>query len=122
MEKSEHMELEILIAIRNNPKVPVDEFYTIFEHRWPEYRALMSDQYNNGLFIVSSHEVIPGLNRLELTSSGKRRETELLLERSIGLSKILAMPKKTKNRGQLLKKLLLKTRVGLPDPSGSPSF
>ena len=96
MEKSKQMELEVLVAIRNNPKVSADEFYTIFECCWPEYRAVMSDLYNNGLFIVSCHEIIPGLNRLELTGSGKRRETELLLERFNGLSKIISEPKKTR--------------------------
>ena len=96
MEKSKQMELEVLVAIRNNPKVPADEFYTIFECCWPEYRAVMGDLYNNGLFIVSRHEIIPGLNRLELTGSGKRRETELLLERSNGLSNIISEPKKTR--------------------------
>jgi hypothetical protein len=96
MEKSKKMELEILVAIRNNPKTPADEFYIIFEGCWPQYRAVLSDLYNKGLLIISPHEMIPGLNRLELTVTGKRRETELLLERAEGLSRILIILKKTK--------------------------
>jgi hypothetical protein len=96
MENIKQMELEVLIAIRNNPKTHVDEFYKIFECCWPEYRTLMGDLYNKGLFIISRHELIRELNRLELTDMGKRRETELLLERSNALSKILSAPKKAK--------------------------
>jgi hypothetical protein len=94
MDKSKQMELEILVAIRNNPNVPVDEFYKVFDCCWPEYRKCMSESYNQGLFIISPHEIIPGLNRLELTDTGKSRETELLLERSNDLSKIISEPKK----------------------------
>ena len=82
MEKSKQMELEILVAIRNNPNVSVDEFYKIFDGCWREYRICMGELYNQGLFIISPHEIIPGLNRLELTDTGKLRESELLLERS----------------------------------------
>ena len=103
MEKSKQMELEILIAIRNNPKVPVDEFYNIFDCCWSEYRAAMSELYNRGLFIISAHEIVPGLNRLELTEPGKIRETELLLERSNDLSKIISVPKKIKKSRSLIR-------------------
>jgi hypothetical protein len=96
MGKHQKRELEILIAIRNHPKTPIDEFCRIFDNCWPEYRSVMSDLYNEGLFIISSHEIIPGLKRLELTGNGRRRETELLLERSINLSKIISITKKTK--------------------------
>lgn len=96
MDKSKQMELEILVAIRNNQNVPVDEFYKIFDCCWPEYRKAMGDLYNQELFIISPHEIVPGLNRLELTETGKRRETELLLERSNDLTKIISEPKKVR--------------------------
>ncbi|HSZ32301.1 MAG TPA: hypothetical protein VK772_03275 [Puia sp.] len=96
MEKSKQMELEVLVAIRNNPKAPVDEFYKIFDCCWPEYRESMSYLYCQGLFVISKHETIPGLNRLELTRTGKSRETELLLELEAGLSRIISIPKKIK--------------------------
>jgi hypothetical protein len=96
MEKSEQMELEILISIRNNPNIPVDEFYKIFDCNWTIYRVFMGVFYNKGLFIISRHEVIPGLNRFELTWKGKCREKELLEERSKKISKSLSEQKKTK--------------------------
>jgi hypothetical protein len=96
MEKSKQIELEVLIAIRNNQHIPVDEFYKIFDCNWSVYRRSMGELYNKGLFVISPHETIPGLNRLELTGTGKCRETELLLERSNDLSKILSEAKKTK--------------------------
>ena len=104
MGKSEHMELEILIAIRNNQKTPVDEFYKIFDCNWPIYRVSMGELYNKGMFIITPHEIIPGLNRLELTGRGKCRETELLHERSNDLSNILAEPKKTKKPRTVVQK------------------
>jgi hypothetical protein len=104
MEKSKQMELEILVAIRNNPKTPADEFYKIFDCCWPEYRESMSYLYSQGLFIISRHEIIAGLNRLELTRTGKSRETELILEREAGLSRILSIPKKTKKPRTALQK------------------
>ena len=96
MGKSEQMELEILIAIRDNPNIPVDEFYKIFDCNWPIYKVSLGDLYNQGLLIITRHETIPGLNRLELTGTGKCRESELLQERSNDLSKILSDPKKTR--------------------------
>jgi hypothetical protein len=93
MEKSKQMELEILVAIRNNPKTPADEFYTIFDCCWPEYRARVSYLYSQGLFVISRHEIIPGLNRLELTRTGKTRESEQFPNQ-----------KNQKSPGQLFKK------------------
>jgi hypothetical protein len=104
MEKSKQMELEILVAIRNNPKTPADEFYTIFDCCWPEYRTRMSYLYSQGLFVISRHEIIPGLNRLELTRTGKTRESELLLEREAGLSRIISESKKAKKPRTALQK------------------
>jgi hypothetical protein len=96
MEKSEQMELEILIAIRNNPTIPVDEFYKIFDSNWTIYRVYMGVFYNKGLFMISRHEVIPGLNRFEQTWKGKCREKDLLEERSKEISNTLCEHKKAK--------------------------
>jgi len=106
MEKHEQRELEILIAIRNHPKTPIDEFCKIFDCSWPEYREVMSDLYDDGLFIISSHEIIAGLNRLELTGNGKRRESELLLERSTNLSKLISRPAPQNSAGFYQDKLV----------------
>jgi hypothetical protein len=96
MEKSEQMELEILISIRNNPNIPVDEFYKIFDCRWTTYRVFMGVLYNKELFSISRHELIPGLNRFELTCTGKGREAELLQERDREIAKILSGHNKAK--------------------------
>jgi hypothetical protein len=104
MGKSEQIELEVLIAIRNNQNIPVDEFYKIFDCNWPIYRMSMGDLYNKGLLIITRHEIIPGLNRLQLTGTGKCREMELLQELSNDLSKILSEPKKTKKSRTFVQK------------------
>jgi hypothetical protein len=90
MENNKQMELEILIAIRNNQTIPADEFHTIFDDRWPDYRTSMVSLYNKGLLINSCHAIIPGLNIWELTGAGKLRISELLFERSNDLAKMLS--------------------------------
>ena len=82
MENIKQVELEILIAIRNNEAIPADEFYKLFDHRWPEYRKSMGSLYDRGLFIISCQFNMPGANKFELTRDGKLRVTELLSERS----------------------------------------
>lgn len=91
MENIKRRELEILMAIRNNQAVPADEFHKLFDDRWPDYRESMASLYTKGMFILSS--------KLELTSEGKRRVTELLCERSGDLSNILLIGRKTKKSG-----------------------
>jgi hypothetical protein len=88
MENRKHKELEILIAIRNNQAIPADEFYKLFDDRWPDYKESMGSLFTKGMFKLST--------KLELTSAGKRRVTELLCERSGDLSNILLIRSKTK--------------------------
>jgi predicted transcriptional regulator len=96
MEKSKHLDLLLLIAIRNNDKIPTDEFYTLFDHNWHVYSARFSDLKSEGLFIHSSLEHIQGSNRYELTRKGKLRISELLNERSIEIDVKLAQLKHRK--------------------------
>ena len=88
MENIKRRELEILIAIRNNQAVPADEFCKLFDDRWPDYKESMGSLYTKGMFILS--------NKLELTSAGRLRVTELLCERSNDLSNILLIGMKSK--------------------------
>jgi hypothetical protein len=87
MENRKHMEIEILVAIRNNKSTPADEFYKIFDYQWLDYRKTMISLFNKGLFTATNHNKIPGLIVWELTGAGECRLTELLLERSDDLSK-----------------------------------
>jgi hypothetical protein len=96
MDNIDQMEIEILTAIRNNQTVPADDFYKLFENCWSEYRENMAALYHKELFIISRHDTIPGLNRLELTGKGKLRIADLLYQRSNDLSKKLSEPKKAK--------------------------
>ena len=76
------MDLLILIAIRNNDKIPTDEFYKLFYHNWDVYNFRFKDLTVEGLFINSTLEHIPGRYRYELTKKGKLRIMEHLNERS----------------------------------------
>jgi hypothetical protein len=89
MENSKQMELEILIAVKNSPTLPMDEFPTLFGEDWMDYKRYMISSYNNGLLNQVWHHIIPGLKIWELTGVGKRVLTELLLERSNDLSERL---------------------------------
>ena len=93
MENSKQKELEILVAIRNSPAIPADEFHKIFGEDWLYYKKFMISLYHNGFLIHVSHDTIPGLKIWELTGVGNRMLTELLLERSNDLSKRLSEPR-----------------------------
>jgi hypothetical protein len=82
MEQSKHMDLLLLITIRDNDKIPTDEFYKLFDNNWDVYSSRFRELTFQGLFINSSLVQIPGRFRYELTKKGKLRITELLNERS----------------------------------------
>jgi hypothetical protein len=96
MENSKQMELEMLIAIRDNQTIPADEFYKIFDECWPDYKNCLVSLHNTGLLIKSRHDIIPGLKTWKLTNAGNYRITDLLLKRSNDLSERLTGPKKIK--------------------------
>jgi hypothetical protein len=82
MEQAKHYELLLLIAIRNNSKIPTDEFYKLFDNNWHIYSSRFKDLETKGLLMTSAHEHLPGLNKYELTKKGNLRIMELLTERS----------------------------------------
>ncbi len=92
MENNRQKELEILIAIRNSPATPADEFHKIFGEDWLDYKKSMISLYNNGLLMHASHNTIPGLKIWELTGVGNRVLTDLIHERSNDLSRRLTEP------------------------------
>ena len=97
MEKLKEMELEILITIRNNETVESNQFYKLFENRWPDYRECVSILYDRGLFINADLRAMPGLKKFELTKQGNNRVSQLLSERSHAVHVKLAHLRRSKN-------------------------
>src|ERR1700710_946489 len=97
MEKMKEMELEILITIRNNDTIESNQFYKLFENRWPRYREYVSILYDRGLFINADLQAIQGLKKFELTKQGNNRVSQLLSERSHAVHVKLAHLRRSKN-------------------------
>ena len=96
MEKLKEMELEILITIRNNETIESNQFYKLFENRWPQYRECLGILYKRGLFIQADINM-PGLKKYELTKQGNDRVSQLLSERSHAVHVKLAHLRRSKN-------------------------
>jgi hypothetical protein len=97
MEKLKEMELEILITIRNNETTESNQFYKLFDDRWPQYRESLSILYNKGLFVQGDLQIMPGLKKFELTKQGNDRVSQLLNERSHAVHVKLANLRRSKN-------------------------
>ena len=97
MEKLKEMELEILITIRNNETIESNQFYKLFENRWPKYRECLSILYNKGLLVQADLQIMPGLKKFELTKQGNDRVSQLLNERSHAVHVKLANLRRAKN-------------------------
>lgn len=97
MEKLKEMELEILITMRNNETIDSNQFYKLFENRWPQYRECLSILNTRGLFVQGELQSIPGLKKYELTKQGNERVSQLLSERSHAVHVKLAHLRRSKN-------------------------
>ncbi len=97
MEKLKEMELEILITIRNNETIESNQFYKLFDDRWPHYRECISILYDSGLFTNADLQAMPGLKKYELTKQGNDRVSQLLSERSHAVHVKLAHLRRSKN-------------------------
>lgn len=97
MEKLKEMELELLITIRNNETIESNQFYKLFENRWPEYRECLSIIHGRGLFINGDLQGMPGLKKYQLTKQGNDRVSQLLSERSHAVQVKLAHLRRSKN-------------------------
>jgi hypothetical protein len=78
MENSKNLELEILITVRQNRKVPANDFHKLFEHNWNFYNSKFNQLITEGLFMPVR---IADLPVYQLTSRGKTRIAELLEQR-----------------------------------------
>jgi hypothetical protein len=82
MEQVKHYELLLLISVRNNSKIPVDEFYKVFDNNWHVYSNTFWDLATRGLIRISPLGHLQGSYKYELTKKGNLRIMELINERS----------------------------------------
>jgi hypothetical protein len=97
MEKLKEMELEILIAIRNNETVESNQFHKLFGNKWPFYKECISLLFERDLFEYKDLQEMQGLKKYELTRQGNNRITQLLNERSHAIHVKLAHLRREKN-------------------------
>jgi len=76
MDTFKSRELDILITISQNKKVPTEKFNQLFENKWSLYVSRFDDLKPAGLFRVSVQN--PELTVYELTNKGNSRMMELL--------------------------------------------
>jgi|GEM_PF-478463 len=78
MYNSNTLELEILIAVSQNRRVPTNQFSRLFEHRWKLYETALNELVPEKLFDI---QTVDGALIYELTAKGKLRITELIEQR-----------------------------------------
>lgn len=76
MDTIKSRELDILITISQNKKVPTEKFNQLFENKWSLYVSRFDDLKPEGLFRVSVQN--PELTTYELTNKGNSRMMDLL--------------------------------------------
>ena len=81
MDNRTTQELEMLITVSQNKKVPATDFRYLLEHKWKSYSVQFNELESEGLFKISTP--LPGteISIYELTAKGKIRITELLEKR-----------------------------------------
>jgi hypothetical protein len=78
MYNTKTLELEILIAVSQNKKVPANQFSHLFEHKWKLYESAVNDLLPEKLFEILT---IDDTRVYGLTSEGKNRLGELIEQR-----------------------------------------
>ena len=91
----------LLIAIRNNSKIPIDEFYKLFDDNWYVFSYKLKELEMKGLFMISALEHLPGSYKYALTTKGSLRITELLHERSNAIDLNLAQLRNNGDSGKV---------------------
>ena len=76
MDTIKSRELDILITISQNKKVPTEKFNQLFDNKWSLYVSRFDDLKPEGLFRVSVQN--PELTIYELTNKGNSRMMDLL--------------------------------------------
>ena len=81
MDNRTTQELEMLITVSQNKKVPATDFRHLLEHKWKSYSVQFSELESEGFFKLTYP--LPGteISIYELTAKGKMRITELLEKR-----------------------------------------
>jgi hypothetical protein len=97
MKALNEMELEILIAIRNNDATQSNQFYQLFGHEWPYYKEYLNVLLTRGLFGEVEVTDMPGLKKYQLTYQGNNRVGQLLTERSHAVQVKLGHLRRSKN-------------------------
>ena len=80
MDNSKSLELDILITVYQNKKIPPTFFHHLFEHKWKLYSSRFNELVHEELFQIVESTVTGG-PVYELTRKGKVRVSELLEQR-----------------------------------------
>jgi hypothetical protein len=78
MEQAKSLELEILLTVRNNKKVPARKFHKLFEQDWNLYRSKINELILQEFLKISTQG--QGICVFKLSSKGEYRIDELLTE------------------------------------------
>ena len=78
MEQAKCLELEILLRVRNNKRVPARKFHELFEQDWNLYRSKINELIVQKLLNISTQG--QGICVFRLSSKGEYRINELLTE------------------------------------------
>jgi hypothetical protein len=76
MEQAKRLELEILLAVKNNKTVPARKFHQLFEQDWNLYRSKFNELIVKKFLKISTQE--PDICVFELNSKSESRIDELL--------------------------------------------
>jgi hypothetical protein len=80
MGQAKTLELNILLALRNNKTVPIRKVHELFDQDWSLYRSKFNELIIKSFFKISTE--IPGICTFELNQKGNDRINELLIERA----------------------------------------
>ena len=78
MDNSKNLELEILITVRQNKNIPINDFHRIFEYSWILYDAKFNQLIAERLIVPVQ---VADLLVYQLTNTGKARISLLIEQR-----------------------------------------
>jgi hypothetical protein len=78
MEQAKSLELEILLTVRKNKKVPARKFHELFEQDWNLYRSKINELIVQKFLKITTQG--QGICVFKLSSKGEYRMDELLTE------------------------------------------
>ena len=123
MENSKTLELEILITVRQNRKIPTRDFHKSFEQKWQLLESTFNQLMIEGLFLPVR---IGDLSVYQLTRRGKTRIAELLEQREteiairlLHLKQRVRLPSRNRKSAMALLHSILHFRLSSPKISES---